>query len=354
MQQRRGFTLIELLVVIAIIGVLIALLLPAVQAAREAARRTQCVNNLKQIGLALHNYHDVQGAFPMGSGQCQYWPVNTYLSKNGLSIHASILPQLEQSAIYNAINFSFGIEDGSTNMPWPIQSTAAIAQISAFVCPSDQYAGDFISNSNSYFGSVGTTTYYVSQASTVWPIAGSMAGLPSTGLFAYGLSYRIADIIDGTSNTIAFCESTVGNPNSAQGQINIGLVLPNGSLAAAQMLNAQLNPAPVITAINTCNQAWVNKSASVDAQRGKNWIHGSMAFTLFNTIATPNSAEWTYCSDQTGSSSTFSEADSYHPGGVNTLMADGSVKFIKSSINRVNWWALGTRSGSEIVGSDSY
>jgi prepilin-type N-terminal cleavage/methylation domain-containing protein/prepilin-type processing-associated H-X9-DG protein len=352
MRQSRGFTLIELLVVIAIIGVLIALLLPAVQAAREAARRTQCVNNLKQIGLALHNYHDAQGAFPMGSGQCQWGVVNQYTSKQGLSVHASILPQLEQSPVYNAINFSFGIEDGSTGFPWPIQATAAVTQILAFVCPSDQYGGDFVPASNNYFASVGTSAYFVNPNSTTWPVVGVMAGLQSTGMFTYGSSYRMADMTDGTSNTVAFCESTVGNPNSAQGQVNIGLVGVAG-LGPAQVLNVASVPAAAIAALNGCDAAWVNRTAAVDAQRGKNWIHGSMAFTLFNTIATPNSAKWTYCSDQTGSTSTFSEADSYHPGGVNTLMADGSVRFIKSTISRTTWWAIGTRNGGEVISSDS-
>jgi prepilin-type N-terminal cleavage/methylation domain-containing protein/prepilin-type processing-associated H-X9-DG protein len=351
--RRRGFTLIELLVVIAIIAVLIALLLPAVQAAREAARRAQCVNNLKQIGLALHNYHDVNGAFPMGSGQCQYWPVGSYLSKNGLSAHASMLPQMEQNAIYNAINFSFGIEDGSTAMPWPIQATAAQSQISVFVCPSDLYAGDYVTNSNNYFGSVGTTTYYVNQATTTYPNVGAMNALPSTGLFAYGMSYTMSSIIDGTSNTIAFCESTVGNPNGALGQVNIGLT-GVGAVASAQVLDVKTIQPATVAALAACNQAWVSRSGAVDDQRGKNWIHGSMAFTLFNTVALPNSANWTYCSNQTGSTATFSEADSYHSGGVNTLMADGSVRFIKNTVSQATWWSLGTRNGSEVLSADSY
>jgi prepilin-type N-terminal cleavage/methylation domain-containing protein/prepilin-type processing-associated H-X9-DG protein len=352
--RRRGFTLIELLVVIAIIAVLIALLLPAVQAAREAARRAQCVNNLKQIGLALHNYHDVNGAFPMGSGNCQTTAPGTYFPKQGLSIHCAILPQLEQNSIYNAINFLWGDEETTTNLPYPIQLTAQSAQISAFVCPSDLYAGDYVVNSNSYFGSLGTSSCYIQTANTTWPITTLYQSLPSTGMFTYQASFNIANIIDGTSNTIAFCESTVGNPNGALGQVNIGLV-SIGISAAAQVQDANSNIPAVLAGLATCNTAWQSQTGTVDDQRGKNWMHGSMAFTLFNTIALPNSAQWTYCASTTsGSASTFSEADSYHSGGVNTLMGDGSVRFIKSTVSRQTWWALGTKAGGEVLDASTY
>ncbi len=161
--KRKGFTLIELLVVIAIIAVLIALLLPAVQAAREAARRSQCVNNLKQIGLALHNYNDVKGALPMGSGNCGL-PFPTLTSKNGLSAHTSILPQLELGTLYNAFNFTQGIDETNTSWWTAINTTVSLSQVAVFVCPSDQYAGEqqageYTTATNSYYCSVGTSTY---------------------------------------------------------------------------------------------------------------------------------------------------------------------------------------------------
>jgi prepilin-type N-terminal cleavage/methylation domain-containing protein/prepilin-type processing-associated H-X9-DG protein len=352
--RRRGFTLIELLVVIAIIAVLIALLLPAVQAAREAARRMQCVNNLKQIGLALHNYHDVNGAFPMGSGNSMTTAVGTYFPKQGLSVHCAILPQMEQNAIYNAINFSWGDEESTTNIPYLIQLTAQSAQIAAFVCPSDLYAGDYVTNSNNYFASLGTSSCYIQTGSVTWPTTTLYQGLPSTGMFTYQASFNMASVQDGTSNTIAFSESTVGDPKGVAGEVNVG-VTSVAIPAGAQVQDANANIPTVLQGLAACGTAWQARTAGVDNQRGANWMHGSMAFTLFNTIALPNSVSWTYCSSSTsGSASTFSEADSYHSGGVNTLMGDGSVRFIKSTISRQTWWALGTRATGEVIDASTY
>src|SRR3954453_11660663 len=143
-KPRPGFTLIELLVVIAIIGVLIALLLPAVQAAREAARRSQCTNNLKQLGLGLHNYHQGVGSFPMGSSRANGATWNNW-SAQGL-----MLPYMEQQAIYNAINFNWEVTQS-------VNTTAAYTTISSFLCPSDGNAGNITGLLNSYTGSCGTS-----------------------------------------------------------------------------------------------------------------------------------------------------------------------------------------------------
>src|SRR5690349_18110136 len=161
----RGFTLIELLVVIAIIAVLIALLLPAVQAAREAARRAQCTNNLKQLGIALHTYHEANGSFPMGSGNPTMGPNGNPapLAKQGLSALAQMLPQLGESPVYNAINTSFGMADNTSYPAFQVNQTAQKSQIKEFLCPSDPNA--FVSldtstatGNNSYYACIGATT----------------------------------------------------------------------------------------------------------------------------------------------------------------------------------------------------
>jgi prepilin-type N-terminal cleavage/methylation domain-containing protein/prepilin-type processing-associated H-X9-DG protein len=359
--KRRGFTLIELLVVIAIIAVLIALLLPAVQAAREAARRSQCVNNMKQIGLALHNYNNINNALPMGSGNCGL-PFPTLTSKQGLSAHTAILPQLELTTLYNAFNFANGIDETNTN-PWTIvNTTVALSQVATFVCPSDPYAGEQETNAyttatNSYFYSVGTTTNLTNSGSTTWPAAAPMQTLPTTGMFAFQQSYSFPQVLDGLSNTIAAAESTVGNPNSVQGKPNIGLVNVAAAGTAAQFADAGgVNLAATNAGLAGCNAAWAAQSATIDDQRGRTWAHGSLAFTLIQTVTTPNSVQWTYCAGTNGSGSaaTFSESDSFHPGGVNVLMGDGSVRFIKSTINQLTWMALGTKGNGEVVSADSY
>jgi prepilin-type N-terminal cleavage/methylation domain-containing protein/prepilin-type processing-associated H-X9-DG protein len=355
----RAFTLIELLVVIAIIAVLIALLLPAVQSAREAARRAQCVNNLKQIGLALHNYHQAFNSFPLGASE---YIVSTNATRNNnfqwdnWSCHVMMLPFLEQSAMYNACNFSVG---NNENVNFYINSTVTLRRVAGFLCPSDPYAGQGglnngnqnTSNDNSYVGSQGTTT--------MTPQVNSATG--STGLFYYYVVYGIQHVTDGTSNTVAFSEALVGNPGLASNYSNTyrgSSVMAVPSILTANFYDASGNNAAILTALNACNVQWQAGGNNI-SWRGIYWEVGANGMTWFNTIVPPNSTQypWGDCRDQWGGwpdESTFANANSNHPGGVNVTFADGSVRFVKNSISMPIWWALGTKANGEVLSSDSY
>ena len=199
MVRRRAFTLIELLVVIAIIAVLISLLLPAVQSAREAARRAQCVNNLKQIGLAMHNYHSSNGSFPMAVTRA-YSDVGVQTDWGTFGALGLMLPYLEQGPLYTSINFSWNLWQGRGNI---VNLTAWQSRVSAFECPSDGLVGQ--QNTNNYFGSVGTTVGFRSNAE-------------STGIFSFSRTHGIESITDGTSNTIAYAEALVSTTAGAATQ----------------------------------------------------------------------------------------------------------------------------------------
>lgn len=357
-KSKRGFTLIELLVVIAIIAVLISLLLPAVQSAREAARRAQCVNNLKQMGLALHGYHDIHGSFPMGAMFGIVSPPATYQAKQNLSPHVAMLPFLEQTAVYNAFNLIWGCEDNAGTWVYKVQRTAQTAQLKMYLCPSDVYSGksnnNATTNTNNYYGSVGTTTNLTNSSTGI----ASLANVETSGFFGFQRVYNMAASTDGLSNTIAFSEAVVGNPNQGYRQRNVGLNRVTAIPAAALLTNAAANPAATLQGLKACTAAWQSGSGgSIDRQRGQNWAHGAMAFTLFNTIATPNHSQdmWTHCSNvSSGALGVYSNADSFHPGGVNACMGDGSVKFLKDSVNQQVYWGLGTRNGGEVISADAY
>ncbi len=357
--RRRGFTLIELLVVIAIIAVLIALLLPAVQAAREAARRAQCINNLKQLGLAIHNYHSVNNVFPMGVSSAIYDISMVYNAKQNLSLHAAILPFIEQTQIYNAINFNWGCEDANNVLCYLINATGTNAKVAGFCCPSDPNAGvpdhNNTSNTNNYYGCVGTTMNWSTIGTTTLNVVN--INLPSTGLFTWQASYGLANCIDGSSNTIAFAEGVVGTQSLQPGQKRIALINVGG-LQPFETYDASQNINNAKAALNVCNVVWNAKTAgTIDRQRGENWAHGCMDMTLFNTIGTPNDFgdTWSACSRiGSGARSDLNSADSYHAGGINVTMGDGSVRFIKDSVNMQTWMGLGTKAGGEVLSADSY
>jgi prepilin-type N-terminal cleavage/methylation domain-containing protein len=251
--RRRGFTMIELLVVIAIIAVLIALLLPAVQASREAARRTQCVNNLKQIGLANHNYHQVADSFPLGVSLNMYSLPPYWRAKNSWGHFGLLLPFLEQQAVFNAANFNWGIEEGApgSSLPIDINVTAADTQLNMFLCPSDPLSGNggslsFYNNNDrdtsSYYGCVGATTRLsvsngVDTGTIQFIPTANFPSTESTGMFSFQKAYGLRDCTDGSSNTIFYSEGVVNPPNTGPKIKNEGVTRQHGSdLAHTQRL----------------------------------------------------------------------------------------------------------------------
>jgi len=356
MRSRAAFTLIELLVVIAIIAVLIALLLPAVQSAREAARRAQCVNNLKQLGLAAHNYHSAIGSFPLAGSKNAFQGTADFHPWSSWSAQAMMLPYLEQAPLYNASNFAWSATDGG--LGYPMNTTVSFAVINAFLCPSDGYAGKVCNNS--YYASYGTT---VEQGGFE-----SSQPAQSTGLYCQYTAYTVADCTDGTSNTVAFGEALTGNgtgtlvsnSNSSsayKGNMELGA---SGPQVAGYLLSAQSNMLGVIADLQTCARIFKNDTAGgISAIRGFRWSYSATGFSMANMLQTPNELGLNGCRFGCNGACDPSYGYSYglssnHPGGVNVSFGDGSVRFIKDSISRITWWAIATRNGGEVVSSDSY
>jgi prepilin-type N-terminal cleavage/methylation domain-containing protein/prepilin-type processing-associated H-X9-DG protein len=378
--RRRGFTLIELLVVIAIIAVLIALLLPAVQAAREAARRASCTNNLKQIGLAMHNYHQTNDKFPQGhsaSADLPNYSDKAYAGWTEWSAQSEMLQYMEAGSIYNSINFSFC---GGYNYGAQCNGTAWQTLIASFLCPSDNNAGQggqpqFGTNNppniNSYRGSVGTTSlagwnngpgYGSCQPDPLNIIGGNPGCQPySTGVFAYWTCYGIRDLTDGSSQTVAYSESLVGDPGAiVSPRRRYNSVTGVGGATVADVQDVSVLPAAtLIQALTACTTAY-QTGVNLSNANGCRWGWGALTMTLFHTVVTPNSKQypWNSCRSSCGGcgpdDSSYSNAQSNHPGGVNCLFGDGSVRFIKDSIQATVWMALGTRGNGEVVTSDSY
>jgi len=345
-KNRSGFTLIELLVVIAIIAVLIALLLPAVQAAREASRRAQCLNNLKQIGIAIANYESAFRVYPFAKGLAYTGIVPGAAAYARWSAQSQLLMFIEQGNLYNAINFNLppetpGMAGAVPFMP-PYQNpnrenmTASLTQVAVFLCPSDGPPIDSWPGANNYLANQQTWACDLSEhfPSTVAP------NEAPHGIFYYNSSVQVAGVTDGTSNTAYFSEKRRGtgihNPQTDL------LVNPSQTSLDATYL--------------TCTQTNILTAPPLTSRQGMSWVMGEMCCTAYNHVAPPNSISCagTGFPGNMANMSMQVPPSSLHPGGVNVLMGDSSGRFIKSSVDLLTWRALGTRNSGEVISSDGY
>jgi len=325
----RAFTLIELLVVIAIIAVLIALLLPAVQSAREAARRTQCTNNLKQIGLALHNYLSTHETFP----PVVVLPRNrTTQPWSGLT---RLLPHMEQANLYNAINWSRDFEFTSN-------ATLTATRVAGFICPSEAQDQSRVTPTMTYY----PNNYAFNQGT--WFIYDPPSDQAGDGAFEPNRAFAPSAIVDGLSNTTAMSEVKAFQPNYWDG----------GRPAAP-------GAAPPTTTADLASLL----GGTFDTNGHTEWVEGDVHEVGFTTTFTPNFRilatvsgmpyDVDYTSMRDGESTTLPTyaavtARSYHPGVVSALMMDGSVRAVKNTVSQSIWRSLGTRAGGEVLSSDSY
>jgi prepilin-type N-terminal cleavage/methylation domain-containing protein len=344
---RRGFTLIELLVVISIIAVLIALLLPAVQAAREAARRAQCVNNLKQLGLGLLNYESANGSLPAStfSGRLKTTGAIDWNAHSGGTL-LYLLAYLEQQPLSNAFNFQIPNFTGVATADYVPNSTVVTTKVQTYNCPSDPNASVWPSGTN-YGANIG--------AQFRWD--GSDANASNIGVFKPDFSYGLRDITDGTSNTLAFLEKVQASGNAAVisgGEIFVNLPWPSGTGGGYGMGPDQSMPsgqANLDKYIAQCGP-YMQKGQNIISQQSL-WAAGRCYHGggCVNVLMPPNWAK-SDCGQYQAHGGMYSSR-SRHPGGVNAVSCDGSVKFFKNSINRNVWWALGSRALGEIISSDS-
>jgi prepilin-type N-terminal cleavage/methylation domain-containing protein/prepilin-type processing-associated H-X9-DG protein len=328
--KRQAFTLVELLVVIAIIAVLIGLLLPAVQKIREAANRTHCLNNLKQIALAAHTYHDACNRFPPGA-------TPTPAQASALAL---LLPYLEQGNLYQRFDFS---KDVYTH---PANGAARAQQVPTFLCPSDPSRGYYqnplppgeISGKSNYAANLGAHGWWKEQNGT------QVKDATLNGVFAFNSGTRLTDIKDGSSNTLLFAEVKRG-ASPAHDNLDVTVVMPPA------WDNKPLNPA---TNPNNLSPPAVCNSPTVTLNyTGLEYYRGFLTTAFYTHTVPPNSRDRDCIRWPTFDQGHLA-ARSYHPGGVNVSFADGSVRFISDRIQLSTWKKLGTRSGGEVLDAGDF
>jgi prepilin-type N-terminal cleavage/methylation domain-containing protein/prepilin-type processing-associated H-X9-DG protein len=320
--RRRGFTLIELLVVIAIIAVLIALLLPAVQAAREAARRSQCVNNLKQLGLAVANYESSNGSIPPTS--------NGAANSNDFSMKGRLLPFMEQTVLFNALNMSYTY--GTVQ-----NTTVSYSKVNTFLCPSDPNVPDPTWGNSDYPNNLG-----------IMQIGGPNGLIDGPGdrmsATSDGPTVTFATVTDGLSNTVSFSEWVMGKNSGG------AIRGPNIIYTAPLAQPTTYNTATFIATAASCQSS----TTYFDDRKGVQWLNQLCGRGGgYTHLMTPNKKGCVF-NDGLHTDHTLVGASSFHPGGVNVLFLDGSVRFIKDSVSNTTWWALGTKAGGEVIDANSY
>ncbi|WP_437187549.1 DUF1559 domain-containing protein [Planctomicrobium sp. SH668] len=336
--RKRGFTLIELLVVIAIIAVLIALLLPAVQQAREAARRSQCKNNLKQLMIAVHNYHDTHSIFP---SEC-YAPNGA--TWEGYSPHVMILPFIEQTPLFQMFQTTYlnvGVQSNVVRNG--SQGDAQVkSKLPAFLCPSD--SAQLWTSPNSYAFSIGPGFMWgvgaVDRIGVFSSISAPENSNPPT---------RMSDILDGTSNTIGISEITIGSGQTAD--LGLGVTGVDGAndswspvtFPSQSVVQAQLNSCAAST-------NYLNNDAG---NGGSAWYWSSPGVTLFNSIWAPNAKVRNcsnHCSGCYMDGRSAVPARSRHTGGVHAAMMDGGVRFVSDNVDLVTWQRIAGRAEGGVAG----
>jgi prepilin-type N-terminal cleavage/methylation domain-containing protein/prepilin-type processing-associated H-X9-DG protein len=320
MRSRVGFTLIELLVVLAILAILVALLLPAIQMAREAARRVQCGNNLKQIGLAVANYQATVGVFPFGVGGSG--PLGAYWGVSRWSAQSQLLPYLDYGELFNRLNFDC-VPWGHDPVYGPPNLTSLATRITAFLCPSDT---DRIEEThslahNNYRACAGTLPYNLKEDSP------DRTG-HNDGVFWYQSALKPADILDGATHTALFSERCLGNSGLPDAKSDYYLTAP--SLAACAQAGPVANP----------------RHSSPVEWSGQRWADGNVFYTRYQHVFPPHRPSCNFGVDDYDAQVVVT-ATSRHPGGVNLLRADGSVRFVTDAIDELVWKALGSIAGGE-------